>query len=857
MRFSASPALKLGGAAAALVALAVAWRYAAPSTAHAAAFSKAMPAGGAEDADFFAVRAASRHSFTTLLYIFSGSPHAGVLGARYIGGMAKDSASNFDVAVFGADEAAAKSPWHPLKALLTPGLMAAQYVQHFHDTNPYVAASLIATFVMSDLRWATNIYFGASVSVLAALTTYLLSTVMYLAFGSVLHLLLFVTPSFLVDWVFYAILVCNPFFAAYRLYMTLTQLRLALAAGGRWGIVDAAKRGDIVDAVTVADAALLTPGFFSERYTIVSHINDGGFGVVSRGVNKASQEGVAIKRFKVQEPEKVGSIVQRLVGQLRAADPGAARSASQAVRAMLKLANDTAKINAMHEVRGLLAARMVGSPNLLSLRTAHKEDEATVVIVTQLVGPPWVSAMSGASVAEKLKTAQRALLAIAALHEHGIVHRDIKPDNINMPVDAKNETAVPVILDLGIALLPGVEDHFPGCCTPHYVPPEFFGAQTSRAIGTGSTSLLGAPHDVWALAITILQLLDGTVDIQRHPIFRMSLRRGGNAETWMAVAHKMIAAWSAAEVAEMLQDCGIPAGSPLHSLLSAMLHPNPALRITARDAARHHAFGRAVPALLQTGPHRLDATGLAASLGRFLGLRRKRNVSRLSLLRNSYVAAINAILSEGSLVTIADGADAHARELQARIKAFGGSHLGVADFERLLNASGVVLPVSHAELFELLDTSGDKKLDKREALMGLAFVLAPTCDERTKLRLAFDAFDLDGSGELSLAELRDFLDHFGPTFSKEVGGAEAMAALARLHSRTDELFAQLDKDHSGSLTFDEFEAGVHKSADLRLVLFGSDADVAYKAAEAGKRAASGSGAGGAAAAPGNPSLRRR
>jgi hypothetical protein len=31
---------------------------------------------GAEDADFFAVRAASRHSFTTLLYIFSGSPHA-------------------------------------------------------------------------------------------------------------------------------------------------------------------------------------------------------------------------------------------------------------------------------------------------------------------------------------------------------------------------------------------------------------------------------------------------------------------------------------------------------------------------------------------------------------------------------------------------------------------------------------------------------------------------------------------------------------------------------------------------------------------------------------------------------------
>ena len=89
MRFSASPALKLGGAAAALVALAVAWRYAAPSTAHAAAFSKAMPAGGAEDADFFAVRAASRHSFTTLLYIFSGSPHAGVLGARYIGGIGK------------------------------------------------------------------------------------------------------------------------------------------------------------------------------------------------------------------------------------------------------------------------------------------------------------------------------------------------------------------------------------------------------------------------------------------------------------------------------------------------------------------------------------------------------------------------------------------------------------------------------------------------------------------------------------------------------------------------------------------------------------------------------------------------
>ncbi len=84
------------------------------------------------------------------------------------------------------------------------------------------------------------------------------------------------------------------------------------------------------------------------------------------------------------------------------------------------------------------------------------------------------------------------LRAVAALHRLGIVHRDIKPDNIH--VDRKGELRV---LDLGVAASDGEdlrEINNPG--TPSYMAPELFAGQQANE-----------SSDLYACGVTLYELL--------------------------------------------------------------------------------------------------------------------------------------------------------------------------------------------------------------------------------------------------------------------------------------------------------------------------------------------------------------
>jgi len=85
--------------------------------------------------------------------------------------------------------------------------------------------------------------------------------------------------------------------------------------------------------------------------------------------------------------------------------------------------------------------------------------------------------------------------AVAALHRDGIIHRDIKPDNVILERDGSLK-----LIDLGAVRVPGLEDlppeEIPG--TRAYVAPEMFAGQA----GNEAT-------DIYALGVTLFRAFTG------------------------------------------------------------------------------------------------------------------------------------------------------------------------------------------------------------------------------------------------------------------------------------------------------------------------------------------------------------
>ena len=96
---------------------------------------------------------------------------------------------------------------------------------------------------------------------------------------------------------------------------------------------------------------------------------------------------------------------------------------------------------------------------------------------------------------EGVAIATRLARAVAALHRCGVIHRDIKPDNVMLLKDGGLR-----LVDLGVCRAPRLEDFcaddIPG--TPSYMAPELF---------------LGAPgdeaSDLYALGVTVYRAFSG------------------------------------------------------------------------------------------------------------------------------------------------------------------------------------------------------------------------------------------------------------------------------------------------------------------------------------------------------------
>ena len=90
----------------------------------------------------------------------------------------------------------------------------------------------------------------------------------------------------------------------------------------------------------------------------------------------------------------------------------------------------------------------------------------------RLMRAPPLSLTTGLDYAIKLAK------GVAALHRAGVIHRDIKPDNVILETIRDHQLPGLKLIDLGVARLPHMEDlpaqHAPG--TPSYRAPELFGS---------------------------------------------------------------------------------------------------------------------------------------------------------------------------------------------------------------------------------------------------------------------------------------------------------------------------------------------------------------------------------------------
>jgi serine/threonine-protein kinase len=209
-------------------------------------------------------------------------------------------------------------------------------------------------------------------------------------------------------------------------------------------------------------------------------------------------------------------------------------------------------------------------PGIVRIFDSGRDDDGTLYIEMELLAGESVEAWAGSrpSVAEAVDVIARALEPLAEAHRAGIIHRDIKPDNIFLARAGSSRRVV--LLDFGIARAETTSDPRrteEGALlgTLAFMSPEQF----------ADTSTVDRRTDVFAMAATLFRILAG-----RPPI------DGTRAEVMRALA--------ARDYPRSLRALGVDVPVALDRAIAAALDPDRERR--PADAAALRAQLLAAPA---------------------------------------------------------------------------------------------------------------------------------------------------------------------------------------------------------------------------------------------------------------------
>ncbi len=207
------------------------------------------------------------------------------------------------------------------------------------------------------------------------------------------------------------------------------------------------------------------------RYQIVSLLGAGGMGRVFKALDPIIGRTVAIKTLTVDlEADQLADFKQRFF-----------REAQSAGR--------------------------VSHPNVVTIFDIGEADGVAFIAMEYVEGRTLrelLHARAPLAVDEACRIAAEVAHALEAAHKHGIVHRDVKPDNIMLAPDGGVK-----LMDFGIARLPDGVRTKTGLVlgSPSYIAPE---------------GIVGKPvdgrSDIFALGVALYEMLTGVVPFRRPDV---------------------------------------------------------------------------------------------------------------------------------------------------------------------------------------------------------------------------------------------------------------------------------------------------------------------------------------------------
>ncbi len=215
------------------------------------------------------------------------------------------------------------------------------------------------------------------------------------------------------------------------------------------------------------------------KYRIVAKIGEGGMGAVYKAMHMHFNEACALK---VMAPN---------------------------------LANDAGLVKRFG--REAIIARKLRHINAVKVEDFDEtEDGRPFIVMEYIEGQSLKSLMTAAGplpVARACSIIKQAAAALDAAHQLGLIHRDIKPDNIVLVVSNGQEVAK--VLDFGIAKIRGANTNATGMSltatgmvigTPPYMSPE-------QARGADSEGIDGR-SDIYSLGVVMYQMLTGILPLK-------------------------------------------------------------------------------------------------------------------------------------------------------------------------------------------------------------------------------------------------------------------------------------------------------------------------------------------------------